>query len=298
MSDSPLITIGVPAYNAAAHIGLTLEGFLAQTCGDFELIVSDNASTDGTRDAVEQYRKQDARIQYCRQPVNIGANPNYAHVMRRARGTFFKWSSSSDWCAPGFLEHCKNELQADHDLVLAVPRTRLFHETPDQWEDYPWDVEIMDDRPSARLVRLATTLALNNVMNGLIRTSALRRTRDMEPYVGADFVLMGHLALLGKFKLLDERLFYRRMDVDTATALKDQAAIRRHHYPQSGGGALFQAAKRQMGWLRVALATPIPYSERVRSLMHVIRTCYWERHALLGDLQGAWQHYIRGTRGD
>jgi glycosyltransferase involved in cell wall biosynthesis len=295
MSKSPLISIGVPAYNSEAHIGLTLEGLLGQTCPDFEIIVSDNASTDGTRDVVERYRAQDARIRYERQPTNVGANPNYAHVVNLARGEFFKWSSSSDWCAPTFLGRCLEVLQSNPDTVLSVPRTRLFQNTPDEYEDYPWDIELPDERPSARLVRLTTTLALNNAMNGIIRTAALRRTRIMEAYLGADYVLMGHLALLGKFRLVEDRLFYRRMESATATALADRAAVWRHHYPTLSGRTLFQGIKRHLGWARIAMSTSIPMIEKLRSLEHVARRCFWDREAILKDLRGAWHYYTRGT---
>jgi len=129
VTKPPLISIGMPVYNGAAYIRLTLEGLLAQTFGDFELIISDNASTDATRDVIEDCMRRDARICYERQTVNIGVNPNSSHVMRRARGEFFKWSSSSDWCAPTFLERCLNELLAHDDAVLVAPRTRLFRDT-------------------------------------------------------------------------------------------------------------------------------------------------------------------------
>jgi len=295
MTKPPLISIGMPVYNGAAYIRFTLEGLLAQSFGDFELIISDNASTDATRDVIEDCMLRDARIRYERQPVNIGVNPNSSQVMRRARGEFFKWSSSSDWCAPNFLERCLNELLAHDDAVLVAPRTRLFQDTPSKPQDYEFDVEILDDAPSARLARLHSTLTLNNALSGLIRMSALRRTRLVEAYRGADVVLMGHLALLGKFRLLDQRLFYRRMEAATATVLQDPEAVRRVLYPQLSAGILFQDSKRQLGRARAALAAPMPIAERVRSLTYVAKICYWERKTLLEDLRDAWRYFTGGT---
>lgn len=295
MTTSPVISIGMPAFNAEATIGMAIEGILKQTCGDFELIISDNASTDATQDLVEGYRARDPRIRYERQATNIGANPNYAEVLKHARGEFFKWSSSNDWCAPTFLERCLQTLRSHQDTVLVAPRTRLFQGTPDIHQDYPWDVEVLDETPSARFRTLRSTLALNNAMNGLIRTSALRRTRLMEPYLGADMVLMGQLALLGKFRLLEERLFYRQMDAGSATALQDRATVWRHHYPQLNGRALFQGVKRQLGWLKVVSTSPVPSGERARLLLEVARRCYWERDLIWKDLRGAWHYYTRRT---
>jgi glycosyltransferase involved in cell wall biosynthesis len=293
MTKTPLISIGIPAYNSAENIGFTIEGLLAQSYGDFELIISDNASTDATRDVVESYMKIDPRIRYERQPINIGANPNWSSVARRARGDLFKWSSSSDWCAPTFLERCKNELLAHDDTVLVVPRTRLFHGNVNVAEDYESDLEVTDESPSARLEHLMTKLCLNNLMNGLIRMSALKRTRLMERYHGGDVVLMGHLVLQGKFRLLDDRLFYRRMEPATATALQDRTAVRRFHYPQLGARSLFQYTKCQVGWVRAVLAPPMSPRERRRALLFVAKRCYWERIGFLEDARGVWRYLTR-----
>jgi glycosyltransferase involved in cell wall biosynthesis len=296
VTKPPLVSIGLPVYNGAAHIGLTLEGLLAQTFGDFELIVSDNASTDATRDVVEGYKLRDSRISYERQPVNIGANLNHSHVVRRARGELFKWSASSDWCEPTFLERCKDELLMHDDTVLVATRTRLFQASPSTSQDYALDVEILDQTPSARFTKLASTLALNNAMSGLIRMSALRSTRLLERYRGADLVLMGHLALLGKFRLINERLFYRRMEVETATVLQDAEAVWRFYYPQSRAHLLWQGSQYQLGWARVALSAPMSIRERLRTLEYVARRCYWQRRFVLDDLRGFWSYLTRGTR--
>jgi len=296
MNKPPLISIGIPAYNAAVTIVSTIEGLLAQSCGDFELIVSDNASTDATRDVVENYMLRDPRIRYERQPVNIGANGNYSHLVRRARGEFFKWCSSSDWCAPIFLERCLKELLPHADTVPVAPRTRLFQGSPGTSQDYAFDIEVLDDTPLARFTRLYSTLRLNNAMNGLIRMSALRRTRLVEPYLSADVVLLGHLAMLGKFRLLPERLFYRRMEAAYATCLQDPGAVLKHHYPQVSARTLLQGSRQQMGRVRAALSVAMPIGEKLRSLIYVAKTCYWERKFILEDLRGAWQYFTRGSR--
>jgi glycosyltransferase involved in cell wall biosynthesis len=293
MSTIPKISVGMPAYNSSATIGNAIESLLAQSFADFELIVSDNASTDSTRDVVEGYGARDRRVRYVRQPVNVGVNPNYSHLVRHARGEFFKWSSSSDWCAPRFLERCLRVLETHEDTVLSVPRTRLFRGSPATSEDYPSDIEILDEQPSARLKRLNSTLALNNALNGVIRMSALRRTRLLGTYMSADVVLMGHLALLGKFRLVDERLFYRRMEKATATVLQDTATVLAQHYPDLGAHTLFQGSKQQVQWVRAVLAAPMPLGERMRSLAYVAKMCYWRRDAYLQDLRGAWYYVAR-----
>lgn len=291
MSKSPLISIGMPAYNAEAYIGLALEGLLTQTCGDFELIVSDNASTDGTRDVVESYRARDRRIRYERQPSNIGANLNYSRVAQLAEGEYFKWASSSDWCAPTFLDRCLLALRESPDAVLAVPRTRLFEGAPAVSREYEGDIDVIDETPSARFRTVMTTMALNNAINGLIRMPALRHSPLIRPYRGSDGVLMAHLALLGKFLLLDEALYFRRMEAATSTVLQDSAAVWRHHYPQPSARMLMQGSKRHLGYLRSVLSAPMSVAERIRTLALLARVFNWDRRALAEDLRGVW-HYL------
>jgi len=293
MSGTPRITVGMPVYNGAATIAAAIEAFTAQTCGDFELIVSDNASTDGTRAVVEALAARDDRIHYVGHATNIGANLNYSHVARLARGEFLKWASASDWCAPTFIERCLTALTKDPDAVLAVPRTRLFEFDPANARDYPDDIQILDATPARRLIHLLQVLRLNNAFNGLIRVAALRRTRLVQPYQQADAVLMGHLALLGKFLLVDEPLFYRRMEPGTATALQDEDAVQRHHYPEATARTLLQGWKRHAGWFHTAFAAALPAGERAQVLRYLVRQLYWDRQVLVGDLGGVWRYAIR-----
>ncbi len=299
MSSTPRISIGIPAYNSATTISASIESLLGQTFGDFELIVSDNASTDSTRAVVERLAQQDRRIRYVRQPENIGANRNYSYVAQVARGEYFKWASSSDLCAPDFLEKCLKSLEqnADADAVLAAPRTRLFAGNPADATNYAHDIEILDSTPVARLKKLTSSLQLNNALNGLIRMSALNRTRLIDPYYRADEVLIGQLAMLGKIILVDEYLYYRRMEIATATALQDPVAWRKHHYPKLSARVLFQTWKRYTGWLRACMRTPMSFSERAQVLNYLLHMCYWERRSFLNDLHGAFRYALnRGNR--
>jgi len=280
----------MPAYNSAATIGACIDSLLAQTFGDFELIISDNASTDSTRDIVESFLRQDHRIRYSRQPENIGANRNYSYVAQAARGAYFKWMSSSDWCAPSFLEKCLIALEQHNDAVLAAPRTRLFANDLSTATDYSYDIEIVDSTPAARLQRLTANMRLNNAVNGLIRMESLRRTRLIDPFYSADVVLMGHLAMLGKIILVDEYLYYRRMEIATLTAPRDSQAWRKHHYPQMSARVLFQSWKRNVGWFRACLGTPMPIAERARVVNFLARMCYWDRGLLMNDVLGAFQY--------
>jgi glycosyltransferase involved in cell wall biosynthesis len=286
-AKAPRISIGMPAYNAETHIACAIQSLMEQTFTDFELIVSDNASSDGTQNIVETLAAADDRIHYVRQQENIGANRNYTFVAKAARGDYFKWASSNDWCARTFLKKCFDRIESEQDAVVVVPRTRLFEHELSAANDYGNDVAFVDDSPAQRVIDLTTTLRLNNAMNGLIRAATLRRTAMIQPYYGADIVLMGHLAMYGKIVLLDEPLFYRRLEPTSATVLQDSESVRKHHYPTGGFGMLFQNTKHNLGWLRAAMSATMPLRERRKILLHVVRRMYWARNQLVDDLSDA-----------
>ena len=115
----PRVTIGLPVYNGQNYLVETLESLLAQTYTDFELVISDNASTDRTEAICRQYAAGDARIRYYRNDENIGASANYNRAFELGRGEYFKWAAHDDLLAPTYLERCVEVLDANPDVVLA-----------------------------------------------------------------------------------------------------------------------------------------------------------------------------------
>lgn len=286
-STSPLVSVGMPAYNSERTIAEAMDCVLGQDLTDLELIVSDNGSMDGTWDVIQAYARRDPRVVAIRQPVNVGANGNYSAVARAARGRYFKWASSNDWCGTQFVSRCVAYLEAHPDVVLVSPRTRLFHDTIDQGQDYDGDLAFEQDDPVVRLKDITSRLRLNNVMNGLLRLDVLRRTRLIEHFRGADIVLVAHIAMLGKIALLDEHLFGRRMEPTTATALMDRAAVDRHHHPVRTTRALFPNWRRTLGHLQSVFATDLPPAAKRRALVWMLRLSFWNSPNLRRDLTDA-----------
>ena len=90
------VSIGMPVYNGEKYIREALDSLLGQSFTGFELIISDNASTDGTEAICQQYAAKDSRIRYVRQPVNLGALDNFTFVLDEARGGYFMWAAADD----------------------------------------------------------------------------------------------------------------------------------------------------------------------------------------------------------
>jgi len=116
-ATSPAVSIGMPVYNGAKFIREALDSLLAQSFRDFELIISDNASTDETQSLCEAYARQDSRISYIRQAKNLGAVPNFLFVLRQSRGTYFMWAAHDDIWAANWLETLVNAFRPE-DFAL------------------------------------------------------------------------------------------------------------------------------------------------------------------------------------
>jgi len=102
--ENPKISIGMPVYNGAKYIREALDSLLGQTFTDFELIISDNASTDNTEAICREYAAKDERIRYIRQPHNLGASANFKFVLDEAQGEYFMWAAADDVWDKNWIE--------------------------------------------------------------------------------------------------------------------------------------------------------------------------------------------------
>ncbi|MDH3692420.1 MAG: glycosyltransferase, partial [Gammaproteobacteria bacterium] len=124
----PRVSIALPVYEGEALVGRAIETTLAQSFEDFELIISDNASTDGTEDICRSYAAQDQRVSYHRNQTNIGASRNFNRAFELCSGHYFKWQAHDDEVAPNFLERCVEVLDEDASVVSAFSRMSVIDE--------------------------------------------------------------------------------------------------------------------------------------------------------------------------
>ena len=233
---SPRVSIGLPIYNGQRFAAQAIESMLGQTFGDFELVISDNASTDATQDLCLAYAARDRRIRYHRNPENIGANRNFNRVAELARAPYFRWAAHDDLVAPKFLERCVEVLDADPSIVLCHTRTMQVDAEgkPLTEEARRW---LMDNAPlndpprrldSVRTARRFYDLLLRTrwcfEIFGVIRREPLLRTGLQGSFYGADKVVLASLSLMGRFHEVPEELFLRRCHSDQSTSIRSAAA--------------------------------------------------------------------------
>src|SRR4051794_28879290 len=128
MTTPPRVSIGLPVYNGSRYIREAVAAHLSQTWEDFELIISDNTSTDDTFDICTQYARQDKRVRVIRQPRNCGVNRNHLHVFHMARGEYFRWASVDDIPSGDLVRHAVSVLDEDPALVAYVPESANIDE--------------------------------------------------------------------------------------------------------------------------------------------------------------------------
>ena len=127
----PLISVGIPVYNDEKFIKKAIESVLNQTFINFELIISDNASTDSTSSICKEYLKKDNRIKYIRQKENINLLPNYNFVLNNAQSKYFVWLESDDFWYPQFLEKNIEILESNENVVASAGNIEYYGEVID-----------------------------------------------------------------------------------------------------------------------------------------------------------------------
>ncbi|HNS39232.1 MAG TPA: glycosyltransferase family 2 protein [Promineifilum sp.] len=210
----PRVTIGLPIYNGQNYMVETLESILSQTFADFELIISDNASTDETQAICREYAARDSRIRYFRNEINIGASENYNRTFQLGRGVYFKWAAHDDVLAPTYLERCVEALEHDPDVVLAYAWAQEIDSKGDVVGVYPHKQFHDSPVPRRRFFEFALDPVPIVAVFGLIRREILAQTRLIGKYSGSDRPLLTELSLLGKFHEVPEYLFFYRVHED------------------------------------------------------------------------------------
>jgi glycosyltransferase involved in cell wall biosynthesis len=211
--STPQISIGLPVFNGEKYLVEALDSFLGQTFGDFEIIISNNASTDHTEEICKRYAALDARIQYFRNEVNLGGARNHNIVFERSRGIYFKWAGHDDLYAPDYLMTCVNILSSESDIVLCYPKTILIDEFGQEIEKYEDDFELLSPYPYERFNTILhhPMHMLLNPSYGLTRSTNMAKTNGYGNYYSADRVILAELALQGRFKKIPAYLYYRRI---------------------------------------------------------------------------------------
>jgi glycosyltransferase involved in cell wall biosynthesis len=217
--NSPIVSIGIPVYNGQNFLRQALDSVLGQTFKNFEIIISDNASTDKTQQICHEYSRKDSRVRYYRNKRNLGAPWNYNRVFRLSSGMYFKWASHDDIIAPEYLQKCVNILDADPTIVLCHSKIGIIDENGVIVGNLDHRIlrRIGSLKPHERFADFISRVNSCWDVFGVVRADSFRKTQLHGNYIGADRNLLAEIGLMGRVYEIPEHLFFRRDHPDAYT---------------------------------------------------------------------------------
>jgi glycosyltransferase involved in cell wall biosynthesis len=282
MALMTIVSVGVPVYNGEEYLVDTLESLLAQSLKDFEIVISDNASTDRTAEICQSYQAKDPRVRYFRNEQNIGGALNFTRVFELSSAPLFHAGACDDLYAPQFLERCVDALDRDPSAVLSHTRTVMIDE---RGRPLPFDRErncyldhngrylmtpvpphiARSTSPEMRFREVLWEMGWALPLSGLIRSEALLRTSGYGNYFGADKVILAELALLGRFHHVDEELFAKRVHPD-CSAFKTTKEKAKHECKGPRG---VPQARMLRDYIRMTCAAEIATPQRLHCMVTI-----------------------------
>lgn len=292
---TPKVTMGMPVFNGEPFVEAALRSLLAQSFKDFELIISDNASTDRTGEICRDYASADRRIRYTRNDVNVGFCRNQNSVYTRAIGRYFLLTHHDDIRSPQYLARTVEVLDADPSITVCYTLTRDIDERgrPLPRQDPPLRLDSMDLRE-----RFRDVIRMDHVCEpdfGLTRMDVLRTTRLHGDYADSDRVLIAELILHGRFHRIPEYLFFRRAHAAQSTAIAPDRQSRTVWFdPHKHKGKLvFPHFREFREYLSAIYRAPISARDRAWCLIEMFRWLGANRRRLKGDLNHVGRKLLR-----
>ena len=276
----PFVSIGVAVYNGEAYLEEALSSIAAQTFRDFEVILSDNASTDRTRAICEAYTARDSRFRYFRNAVNIGGDRNYYRTFELARGKYFLGVAHDDRIDPEYLSKVLPVLESDPSVVFCHSRAHQIDATGAIVGTYDAKPFTESSRPSERF-RDAISLRPVIACLGVIRSSVLRRMAPLLVYPASDAHWQAELALHGKLVEIPDVLFHRRVHPGSGQRIPLHERIKWSD-PAKAGDIIFPAWRRPTEYARSVFRCPVPLSEKAACFVEIGR--YIRRRGGTGPL--------------
>lgn len=215
--DSPIVSVGVPVYNGERYLERCLNSIQNQTVEHLEIVVADNASTDRSVEIARDHAATDPRITVLDSAENRGAAWNYNRVVHESSAPYFCWNPHDDEREPTAIEHCLDAFDAHGDQAVLVHNQGVFIDKDNEIVGVDTDhFAITASSAPRRLITALQNLNVANPVLGLMRRSALERTRLIDSFAASDYVLLAELAILGTIIEVPDRGFRRRIHPESS----------------------------------------------------------------------------------
>lgn len=281
MTVGPRLSIGVPVYNGEDYIEEALRSHLDQDFTDFEMIVSDNCSTDSTAEIVRSLSKEDDRITYTRTDENVGGPANFNRLFRLSTGELFRWAAADDRIEPGYLSKVISLMDADETIVIGHSDCVLIDPKSDPMlqmdqgylggDGYLEAIRLNppegDDRfessePKNRIDAIINNNHRHFYIFGVMRRDVMFQTRLHGPFYGGDRTFLVEMAMRGRFKKVPEPLFGSRSHSKNS----GRNGLNFEELRQHGATDLRFASQVMKGYVSAIRNADVPRNEELRCL--------------------------------
>jgi len=197
--ETPLVSIGLPVYNGERYLGKALDALLAQDYECFELIISDNASTDSTAEICRAYQAKDKRIRYFRNESNLGSVKNFSRVLDLSTGKYFMWAAHDDLWEPDCINRLVFCLEQNPEFVLCASDVNFIDANGHLLRVeslHRIDIDISWARARKLFFQYPTSEVLHTIY-GLYRTEYLKRC-EAPTLNGRGFLESGETPILAE----------------------------------------------------------------------------------------------------
>lgn len=201
MTESAFVSIGLPTYNRVSSLKRAVASVLAQEHAHWELVISDNASSDETESFCRDLCARDSRVRFIRQPKNLGPTANFQTVLEHARGEFFMWLSDDDWLDPSYLTRCVRGLREQPDHALICGTSRYYD--GEHLALTGRAINLTQHSPQQRVVAYYQQVDDNAMFHGVMRREQLERA-PLRNVAGGDWIAMAEMAFQGKVRTLPD----------------------------------------------------------------------------------------------
>lgn len=276
----------MPVYNGEPYLEEAIRSILSQSYGDFEFIISDNASTDRTEQICRDYASQDNRIVYTRNKENLGAAKNFNRVFHLASGPYFRWFNADDVSAPELHERCIQVMDANQEAALCYGKTAIIDDNGRITEHYDDNLDLQQESASDRFLAFFKSVGFTNAIYGLMRTSMVARTMLFGDgsYPAADIKFMAEMTLYGKFIEIPEQLFFRRMHEKASSWERKNLAAQQKFWKGKQEAWTLGRWKLHFAFLSAIRSGPIGSIEKVKLYKFILRLMVTRRKRLLNEL--------------
>ena len=264
--ELPRVVIGIPTFNRATSLARAIESALAQDYPDLAVLISDNASTDATREVCAAFVAADPRVAVTRQQSNVGATKNFRSVFESASGELFMWLADDDWLDAGYVRRCVECLVQEPDVVLVGGRAKYYQNGVLTRTGAATNCQ--SNLATRRVLQYYCGVDDNAIFYGVMRRQALMR-QAIPNCLGGDWLLIAAMAYQGKIKTIEDAFLHRALG---GASVSLDRMIRALDLPRWQARipltfTLAVYAARDIGWNNPVYADRSPISRRVFALL-------------------------------